>query len=86
MHLINQKHIKLEKVEKQQAEDLIAKTHVKKENRRLEELIEDMQLKNKQLGELLDDNMYKRAEDFKNKVLGTINGTSGRDPARTHQP
>jgi hypothetical protein len=36
-----------------------------------------MQLKNTQLGELLDENMYKRAETFKNKVMSTL-GTSNR--------
>jgi len=47
VHLLNQKHIKLEKLEKHSAEEQISNKHVRRENKRLEELIEDMQLKNK---------------------------------------
>ena len=72
IHTLNQKHVENQKYFRKAEEQVLAKAQITGENRRLEEIIRDLQNKNLKLGELLDQNMFNRAETYKSKILETL--------------
>ena len=46
--------------------------HLLQENVRLNGIVKELEGKNMRMGELLDRNLYNRAEDYKNKVIGAL--------------